>query len=247
MAKYTIKVTREIYFTHILYQKGIIRACSDCKVHKTDKIRSYSVNSREDVLSEMIKWINTCKSSIEFYMKSIRDSIACGASLYNLHDPLIGYSISVYRNGRHGHRTLRKTIIITSQMETENSYEWSKPYLAEALRDIKIDIKIANRCSEETSSKLYKYGADCLKNFNDITSKSLYYNFESGWDKEEYQYPISALEIPDISKMIKDYEASFISDKKYNGGIGYESMTKYDFNDIIKDCIKYVDENRTGK
>lgn len=109
MSRWTIKVTREIYFMHL--QESFFNAC-DFINHTEEKIRSYSV-SRDSIPEELINWISLAKRDIAFYMESCINWIDTKNNDGN-HNPLIGYKIDVYANGRHGHKTLRKTLIIQS-------------------------------------------------------------------------------------------------------------------------------------
>lgn len=123
MARYTIRVEEVVYFSKYTKQENLWGPYH-CETLKSElKLRSFGVDSRSSVPDYLYEQIELCVKKISFNMKLYRDSMLIKKeNPYSLYNPIFGYTINVYRQGKHGHRTLRKSIAIQNVLRSKNDF-----------------------------------------------------------------------------------------------------------------------------
>lgn len=170
MSRYTIKVEEDFYITKY-NKKPFPSIYHGEKCNLKSKIRSYgTIGGTDTVERELESEIKLCIEKICNYMKLYKTILlARENNPDNLFNPVIGYKISVIRQGRHGHRTVRKVILIQNELRSYNFSECMyhthgnfDELLKESINNelenntecFKISIKIHDIFSKNTMTKL---------------------------------------------------------------------------------------------
>lgn len=254
MSRYTIKVEEDFYITKYSKKPFPSTYHAEVKCNLKSKIRSYgTIGGADTVEIELKSQIKLCIEKICNYMKLYKTILlARENNPDNLFNPVIGYKISVIRQGRHGHRTVRKVILIQNELRSYNFSECMyhthgnfDELLKESINNelenntecFKISIKIHDIFSKNTMAKLplnIKIDDASLLPMN-IYNYSTYAKFNT----ETLFYDVSNIEFNNSHLNIKrefEFLNSIITFRSsdYNFGSSYyDCCTKFK-NNILK-------------
>lgn len=247
MSRYTIKVEEDFYITK--YNKESFPSVyRGEKCNLKSKIRSYGTIRGVD--TELKSEIKLCIEKICNYMKLYKTIMLVRENNPdNLFNPVIGYKISVIRQGRHGHRTVRKVVLIQNEL---HSYDFSEcmyhthgnfdELLKESINNelenntecFKISIKIHDLFSKNTMDKLSLNTKDNVSKLLEMNSYK--YSTYTKFNSETLFYDVDTI-IFDNSHLNIKKEFEFL-----NSNILIDS-SNYEFKSSYYDCCTKFNNN----
>lgn len=250
MSRYTIKVEEDFYITKYS-KKPFPSIYHDEKCNLKSKIRSYgTIGGADTVERELESEIKSCIEKICNYMKLYKTiMIVRENNPDNLFNPVIGYKISVIRQGRHGHRTVRKVVLIQNEL---HSYDFSEcmyhthgnfdELLKESINNelenntecFKISIKIHDLFSKNTMDKLSLNTKDNVSKLLEMNSYK--YSTYTKFNSETLFYDVDTI-IFDNSHLNIKKEFEFL-----NSNILIDS-SNYEFKSSYYDCCTKFNNN----
>lgn len=250
MSRYTIKVEEDFYITKYS-KKPFPSIYHDEKCNLKSKIQSYgTIGGADTVEKELKSQIKLCIEKICNYMKLYKTILlARENNPDNLYNPVIGYKIFVIRQGRHGHRTVRKVILIQNEL---HSYDFSKcMYDAHGNFDellkasinnelknntecFKISIKIHDLFSKNTMDKVPLNIKDKVSKLSEANTYK--YSTYAGFNKEILFYNVDTIIFNNSHLNIKR-EFEFL-----NSNVLIDS-SNYNFESSYYDCCTKFKNN----